>query len=244
MRVIVGVFLLFSIFVSQAVAQENSIVLNSGVFFVKQDGKNLALDKKMYVSSKVENADWVFLAVGSSLAKKYNLKDGIYIFSPAKQEAIHFIPTDDADFCAAMYASPKKDILAVDFGMSLQRELHFYSYPDLKKIGHTEYFMHDAYPVLFWKADGSGVAYASMKFEENEPRLCQYDPCGARSTKFYSFSNGKEVTLQEGTPLCDYWPTSLNGNTLEIASICLESVEAWSKAPLGPPTGSLTVQLP
>ncbi len=219
------------------------ILLKNQQFEVHAQGKVTALNKDMYPLLDVKNGVWKYLPLSADDAKKHKLKAGVYLFSPDKEEPVAFFPTENAEFCGAVYASPSKKIIAIDYGTSMQRDIEFYSLPEGKKLGETAYYM-DSTMSLIWKEDSTGVVFASMEDREKEKRPCQYDPCGALSTKYFSFLTNKASLLQTGTTLCDYKPKVIKGNELEVASLCFASAKDWEMYPEMDANGSFMLPLP
>ncbi len=171
-----------------------------------------------------------YCTVGQDSAQKYGVPQGVYFFDNESKQ-VGFIDFEYAEFCADVRLSPDESIIAVDSGMSLDRDWTFYSAPDMKKIGSVSYFSPPERPDLFWIRQDSIIYDKSTDMETQ--RSCGYDPCGPISVETYSFKTGKTQTLFSGTDLCDYYIADANTKTgdYEVDKLCQPTVKAWFDFP-------------
>ena len=209
---------------------------------VAQGGKEVTMPKGSVELVPVENSDLRYISVNEDTGKEFGLVPGIYIFDPAGKLAAH-AASEAAEYAMIVSLSPGGTALAMDSGIDLIRDWHFFSYPAMEPLGNGPVSYYQVYekPAMLWVSDAQ-VLFTTIDTEST--RACGYDPCGPTSVQLYTLATGKAVTLLEGTEKCDYAVTSLADGTVTASELCLSSGKDWEDFPGDVPTKAVTKKLP
>ena len=236
-------FCLVAAFPALAAGSGAELTLKDDQIVLLKGGKSAALDRGMFPAQPIDDTGMRFLGVGPDEAKELGMAPGLYIFK-GEGKPVAFAATDKAGFCADVTISPNGKILAMDAGTSLVRDWFFFSYPEMKPLGDTVYYLTPDTPAIIWAGE-TGALVSTMNVD-GHGRSCGYDPCGPVSVSYYDIGTHKAVKLLPGTDLCDYTLTGLANGGLEAAAaeLCLPSPKEWEIFPEGKPVKTVTVKLP
>lgn len=215
--------------------------LKKNQVLVHNKGKTIPLPQDSFPAQPIADTEMFFVGIGEEDGEEYAVAPGLYIFKKSGNP-VAFAPTD-AETCSEVVFSPNGKILAMDAGTWFVRSWTFFSFPDMKPMGDTLYYMSEGKPSLVW-AGNEGVLVSTLADEHK--RTCDYDPCGPVSVEYYSFASAKSTKLLAGTDLCDYTLLGIeaDGQTVTAQEQCLQSPEEWKTLPAGVPAKQTTAKLP
>ena len=193
------------------------------------------------VVKEVANSEMSWAAIPADQGQSLGLAGGLYLFT-AEGAAYGLIPAGAASSSQSISLSPNGRILIVDPGRAPNRDLSFYSYPDLHSLGSLAVFQRGEEPPLLWTDKGQAL-FTSIEVESRQ-RPCDYAPCGPTSVKFFNPDEGKITTILAGDPTCDYTAVSVAGGELTATKLCLAAATSWRFYPEGQTGVKVTARLP
>ncbi len=223
-------FVLFST-ILQAHADE--VILKNGKPFVLSNGKEIHLEYASLAFIKELNLYVLGVDEDESL---HNLESGIHFFKQGQEKPFVFKPNFVGSALSGDYAiSPDKRKLALNLALTTSGSWYFFSIPDLKLLDKVEYFSIKNKLPIWVDMDGKvGVLVNQSSAQQNieASRKCEYDPCNASSVAFYDFTTKKNITLFEGTELCDYMLMGFENGEVLVDAICTQKAEEWNHFPM------------
>lgn len=240
------IFSLVSVCCALAATDLPQVAVKDKVITAQKNGKSVTLPEPAVALTPVKNSDLLFTGLSEDNSAATGLPVGLYLFDQAGALSA-FLPVDYAEALMSVTLSPDQDVLVVDMGMSLNRDLFFFTYPDLKPINTTPVAFFDVNdlnkdkPSLVW-INSKDILFNEMNFESE--RVCGYDPCGPVSVIRYNLAAGQAAMIFEGTAQCDYTVSAYADGLVTANELCLPSAEAWQNYPENAPEKKVTAKLP